>query len=72
MSACEHCWSMSRMLGIEYHDQLNRAERDKAPYTLVANAFGIPRDVVLHASQMHWQMRATREQVADWLEAQGW
>lgn len=33
MSACEHCWSMSRLLGIEYHDQLERAERQSAPCT---------------------------------------
>lgn len=33
MSACEHCWEKSRMLGIEYHDQIARAERDNAPCT---------------------------------------
>lgn len=33
MSACEHCWSMSRLLGIEYHDQIEHAERQGAPCT---------------------------------------
>lgn len=33
MSACEHCWSMSRLLGIEYHDQIARAERESEPCT---------------------------------------
>ena len=33
MSACEHCWGISRLLGIEYHDQIERAEREKAPCT---------------------------------------
>lgn len=33
MSACEHCWRMARLLGIEYHDQLAKAERDFAPCT---------------------------------------
>lgn len=33
MSACEHCWSASRWLGIEYHDQIAKAERENAPCT---------------------------------------
>lgn len=33
MSACEHCWSVSRLLGIDYGDQLARAEETKAPCT---------------------------------------
>lgn len=33
MSACEHCWSMSRLLGIEYHDQIERAEAEKSACT---------------------------------------
>lgn len=33
MSACEHCWSLSRLLGIEYQDQLEKAEAEKAPCT---------------------------------------
>lgn len=33
MSACEHCWRMSRLTGIEYHDQLALAERDNLPCT---------------------------------------
>ena len=30
---CEHCWSMSRLLGIEYHDQVARAERENQSCT---------------------------------------
>lgn len=33
MSACEHCWSISRLLGIEYHDQVDKAEAARAPCT---------------------------------------
>ena len=33
MSACEHCWSMSQRLGIEYQDQLKKAEDANAPCT---------------------------------------
>jgi hypothetical protein len=33
MSSCEHCWSRSRLLGIEYRDQLSRAERERHPCT---------------------------------------
>lgn len=33
LSACEHCWSMSRLTGLEYHDQLALAERDNLPCT---------------------------------------
>jgi hypothetical protein len=33
VSACEHCWSMSRLRGVEYYDQLHKAERDGDPCT---------------------------------------
>ena len=33
MAACEHCWAFAKMIGIEYRDQLERAERDEAPCT---------------------------------------
>lgn len=33
MSACEHCWGMARLMGIHYHDQLARAEREHATCT---------------------------------------
>ncbi len=33
MSACEHCWTMARMLGIEYHDQISKAEQSNSPCT---------------------------------------
>ena len=33
MSACEHCLVMARIRGIEYHDQIERAEREGDPCT---------------------------------------
>lgn len=33
MSACEHCWETARLRRIEYHDQVERAEREKSPCT---------------------------------------
>lgn len=33
MPACEYCWGMSRMLGIGYYEQMQRAENEQAPCT---------------------------------------
>jgi len=33
MSACEHCWAMSRLIGVEYQDVLARAELKGWPCT---------------------------------------
>ena len=33
MSACEHCWARSRLLGIDYSYQVECAERVNAPCT---------------------------------------
>lgn len=33
MSACEHCWSMSRLLRIDYGDQITKAEETNAQCT---------------------------------------
>ena len=33
MSACEHCWGMSRLLWIDYYEQMRRAENDGAVCT---------------------------------------
>jgi hypothetical protein len=33
MSACEHCWEMSRFLGLDYQEQLAYAQRENWPCT---------------------------------------
>lgn len=33
MTACEHCWQMAKLLGIEYRQQIERAEREHYPCT---------------------------------------
>jgi len=38
----------------------------------IANMFGVPREVTLEASHLHFTGQKNRLQIADWLEAQGY
>jgi hypothetical protein len=37
-----------------------------------ANAFGVPHDICIHAERMCYGEAHSAEQIADWLEAQGY
>jgi hypothetical protein len=57
--------------GRDLNDDADKDGRLFAPYSLVSEAFGIPYEVVKHASDLHFSCRWTRPRCADWLESQG-